>query len=121
MMIACGSGHKDVVQLLLYHSDPNIELNVKVEYGMTAFIWACQKGHKDVVQLLLDHSNRIELNARRDNSMTAFMWACFFGHKDVVKLLLECSEFVDINIPNNFLMSKRMKNLVRLHSKRVQK
>ena len=118
-MMAGYIGHTDVVQLFLNHSDQNIELNVKVEYGMTAFIWACQKGHKDVVQLLLDHSNRIELNARRDNSMTAFMWACFFGHKDVVKLLLECSDFVDTNIPDNIPISKYLN--LKLHLMRVQK
>ena len=65
--MACNFGHKDVVQLLLDHSDPNIELNAKDEDGTTALNYAfkqyvdpafgirskqyCQ--YKDIVELLL--------------------------------------------------------------------
>ena len=62
-MFACNNGHKDVVQLLLDHSD-RIDLNATDDRGFTAFLLACGCGHKDVVKLLLDHSDRIELNAR---------------------------------------------------------
>ena len=74
MMIACQNGHKDVVKLLLEHSD-RIEMNATNSYGSTAFMIACQNGHKDVVQLLLDHSySNIGLNAQRSS-----------GRKDVVQ------------------------------------
>ena len=52
-MVACLNGHKDVVKLLLDHSETNIDLNMEANYGMTAFIVACKNGHKDVVQLFL--------------------------------------------------------------------
>ena len=56
-MYACKGGHKDVVQLLLDHSNANVELNVKDSVGNTALMHACKNGHKDVVKLLLDHSD----------------------------------------------------------------
>ena len=39
-MDACTSGHKGVVQLLLDHSDPNIELNARSSSGKTVFMMA---------------------------------------------------------------------------------
>ena len=48
-MWACYYGHKDVVQLLLDHSEPSIDVNARGDKGLTAFIWACRNGHKDVV------------------------------------------------------------------------
>ena len=75
-MKACGSGHPDVVKLLLDHSEQlNIDLNVKDENRMTAFMWACQNGHKDVVKLLLDHSEQqsIDVNAKDDAKKTRML------------------------------------------------
>ena len=82
----CNKGHKDVVQLLLEHSDPRIDLNVRAKSGRTALMIASQSGHQDIVQLLLDHSERIDLNARDSCGQTALMLACFTEHKDVVQL-----------------------------------
>ena len=96
LMWACWNGHKDVVKLLLDHSE-RIDLNARNNNGETAFIFACYNGHKDVVKLLLDHSERIELNAKDDNGDTAFIWACSNGQKDVVKLLLDHYERIDLN------------------------
>ena len=56
-MVACENGHKDVVKLLLDHSE-RIELNVRDNVGNTALILACNEGHKDVVKLLLAYSER---------------------------------------------------------------
>ena len=100
LMWACFYGHKDVIQLLMDHSD-RIELNARSNLGMTAFILACSIGHKDVVKLLLDHSETIELNTRYNNGVTGFILACFNGRKDVVKLLLEHSERIDLNARSN--------------------
>ena len=55
-MLACQKGHKDVVKLLLDHSD-KIELNARDGNGVTAIMFACKRGHKDVVQLLKEHSD----------------------------------------------------------------
>ena len=75
-MLACRRGHKEVVKLLLDHSN-RIELNVRCnDEGYTRCILACIKGRKNVVQLLLNHSKRIDLNASSNNGRTAFMIAC---------------------------------------------
>ena len=97
LMSACFNGHNDVVELLLGHSDRNIDLNARNNHGFTAFMFACYKGQKDVVKLLMDHSEIIELNARNDDGVTAFVFACYKGHKDVVKLLLDHSERIELN------------------------
>ena len=56
---ACQKRHKDVVQLLLDHSEEHrIDLNSKDKWENTAFIMACDNGHKDVVKLLLNHSKK---------------------------------------------------------------
>ena len=85
-MLACYNGHTDVVQLLLDHSDPNIDLNTRGDNGFTAFTIACYKGHKDVIQLLMDHSG-INLNVRDNTGRTALMIASQRGHNDIVRLL----------------------------------
>ena len=70
-MSACQEGHKDVVQLMLDHSNSNIDLNARDNKGGTAYLGACSEGHKDVVQLMLDHSNsNIDLNARDNEGGT---------------------------------------------------
>ena len=78
-IIACAIGHKDVVKLLLDHSESNIDLNATIN-GWPAFMAACYHGDTDVVQLLLDHSDRIDLNAKDvRNGGTAFFKACYSG------------------------------------------
>ena len=102
-MKACYYGHKDVVQLLLEHSE-RIELNAKNEFGWTAFMFACENGHKDVVQLLLDHSERIDLNARNFCNWSPKPLSSFFGktaltiahqrgHQDIVQMVKPKSSF----------------------------
>ena len=94
-MEACLRGRKDVVQLLLDHSEI-IDLNAKDNHGLTTLMIACFNGDKEIVQLLLEHSERIELNARAINGWTALMIARDSGHKDIVKLILEYSD-IDIS------------------------
>ena len=58
--LACGNGHKNVVQLLLNCPVRNTELNARDENRCAVFMIACYHGHKGValsVQLLLDHSD----------------------------------------------------------------
>ena len=74
LMVACFNGHKDIVQLLLHHSESKIDLNARSCLGRTPFIWACKYGHKDIVQLFLEYSNpHIKLNAR-DNFKPPKAW-----------------------------------------------
>ena len=50
-MIACLNGHKDVVRLLLGHSE-RIDLNATDNTGQTALMFAAQRDHQDIVQLI---------------------------------------------------------------------
>ena len=59
-MIACSKGHKDVVQLLMDHSE-RIDLNAR-NTGWTAFTMACLFKRKDVVKLLLEYPEDIDIN-----------------------------------------------------------
>ena len=52
MMLACNDGYKDVVELLLNHSNSGIEFNARDHDGKTAFMLACKRCHQDIVQLL---------------------------------------------------------------------
>ena len=100
-MWACSRGYKDVVQLLLDHSE-RFDLNARDNEGWTAFMIACKHGHKDVVQLLLDHYGRIELNVRDGDGFTAYMLACIQGHKDIVQLLLDHSDRIYLNARDHY-------------------
>ena len=51
-MLASQYGHRDVVKLLLEHSDPRIDLNVKDRLGWTALVIASKQNHQDIVQLI---------------------------------------------------------------------
>ena len=48
-MFACRKGHKDVVRLLLDHSDKYIDLNANDKDGMNAFEVARNNGHTDLI------------------------------------------------------------------------
>ena len=51
-MLACYKGHKDVVKLLLGHSE-KIELNARNKFGDTALMIAQQRrGNQDIVQMV---------------------------------------------------------------------
>ena len=53
-MRACSKGHKDVVKLLLNHSERMV-LNARDDRNKTAYMMACNNGRKDA-QFLLEHS-----------------------------------------------------------------
>ena len=50
-MWAIVKGHKDVVELLLDHSD-RIELNARDDQGKNALMIAHQRGRQDIVQMV---------------------------------------------------------------------
>ena len=70
-------GHKDVVELLLDHSE-RIDLNARNTFGSTAIMCACWNGHKDIVKLLLNMNNsdqNVDLNAGINKVETDLMFA----------------------------------------------
>ena len=65
---ACFNGHKEVVQLILDHSDQNIDLNARTHEGKTALRIACHGqfiGHIQIVKLFLDLSKCRKLHIPR--------------------------------------------------------
>ena len=76
-MWACIMGHKDVVELLLDHSE-RIDLNARNTFGSTAIMCACWNGHKNIVKLLLNMNNsdqNVDLKAGINKVETDLMFA----------------------------------------------
>jgi ankyrin repeat protein len=63
LMLACGRGHVEIVELILSHS--NVDINTQNKNGATALILASQNGHDAVVKLLLSHSD-VAINTQAD-------------------------------------------------------
>ena len=81
---AVGSGHKDVVELLL---SKGAEVNAKNRDGWTPLHEAASSGQKDVVELLL--SKGAEVNAKVKDGRTPLHEAAYADRKkEVVELLL---------------------------------
>ena len=63
------------------------DVNVQVNNGWTALIWAAEKGHKEIVEMLLEGG--ADVNIKSDDGYTALIWASREGHKEVVEMLLQ--------------------------------
>ena len=61
-MWACRNVHKDVVKLLLQHSDPNIDMNATTEVGVTAFIICVENMIQTKNFLKIFHKRKLYLN-----------------------------------------------------------
>jgi ankyrin repeat protein len=103
-MIVCQQGHLSIVQYLLQNHAESIDLNLRNNYGKTAFMIVCQQGHLSIVQYLLqNHAESIDLNLRNNYGKTAFMIVCQQGHLSIVQYLLQNhAESIDLNARNNF-------------------
>lgn len=80
--IASSTGSRDIVALLLPHSDPNATTNL----GTTALHMASSKNHVDVVKELLEVCN---VKATDKRGTTALHRAAAAGHIQVVRLLMQ--------------------------------
>ena len=84
-------GYIKLAELLVQNSNKlDIDLNVKDEYGWTAFNWACINGHSDVANILIQKSVKfnIELNKKDDLGWTPFHWAVFMNKTSIVKMII---------------------------------
>jgi ankyrin repeat protein len=72
----------EIVRLLVDH---NADLNVKLEDGTTALMWAAIHGYTELVKLLLDKG--ADPTAKLKDGSTALQWAALNDREDVVKLL----------------------------------
>ena len=94
-MLARKKGHKDVIKLLLDHSE-RIELNARSNNGRTAFMYACSHG-RDFVKLLLEHSD-IDVSGYEDLPQEI---------RDFIELHLEASK--ELKRFNEIHQTKRRK------------
>ena len=74
----------EIVELLL--SQPNIDVNVKDEYGNTGFMMACWKGYPDIVRRL-SYVPGIELNCQDEEGNTPAICSVLDGQEECVKVL----------------------------------
>jgi hypothetical protein len=118
LLFASDGGHKEIVELLLTHTDINInqfmcralpkphckdwtvdQLNLRrnIFGNPTALHLASENGHVEVVKILLEKG--INFKLRTDLGQTALHLASKNGHAKVVKILLENG--IDINQDTN--------------------
>ncbi len=84
LMVAAWHGHAEVAALLL--AQPDIAVNEKNIYGLTALMQAAVKGRAAVVALLLAHPD-MAVDEKDAGGRTALMHATARGHTEVVTLL----------------------------------
>ena len=72
LMVAATFDHDRVVELLL--STPNIQVNAKNKYDMTALHFACYTGNPAIIAMILS-SPGVQLNERDEDGCTPIMWA----------------------------------------------
>lgn len=85
LLVACGTGHLDIVTILLQR--PDIQINKTLNTGETSLYMACQEGHFEVVKLLLCQSG-IKIN-KTDTGVTPLYIACENGFFDIVEQLVQ--------------------------------
>jgi ankyrin repeat protein len=85
------------INVLINH--PNIDINKKTSFGITALQIACSIGNPKCVKLLLTVPE-IDVNIADNEGWTAIGAASWCGHIECVKLLLTHPE-ININLRNN--------------------
>ena len=102
---ACARGRKDVVQLILNHSEGKFDLNQPTSDGVggvTPFMYSLMSSNSEIVELFLSHTDRnifLQSKSPEGDDFGAFLEACnptivhpdvpTFGCRDCVKLLLD--------------------------------
>lgn len=68
---------------------PQIDINVKDSFGMSALSRACcERGCSTIVNILIDTFEDLYINAVSNYGWTPLMLACFLGHSDMVHALM---------------------------------
>jgi len=85
LMIAAGSGHGDIVDLLL--QAPGININQRSGMGKTALLYAVEADETEVVRLLLAEP-ALDVNQCNSNDHSPLVVAAALGHTSIVCELL---------------------------------
>ena len=88
-----------VIPLLLTH--PDIDVNVKENYGYTPFYFACLYGRPSCVREMLKDP-RVKVNEpRNDGSTPLWSVAAYYGHLDIIQWWIASGREVDLGEPGN--------------------
>jgi ankyrin repeat protein len=96
LILAARAGDVADVEKLL--KENNEDINWKMQWGLTALMWAADQGHVSVVKLLLEKGAKV--NVQCEDGLTALMFAAREGRTDTVKILLESKAQIMIKDPN---------------------
>ena len=98
LVAACWNGHDSVVSILLAH--PDIDPNLKSEFGYTPFRSACFRGYTSCVRLLLQ-DQRVKVKEPDDFGSTPLFWAASRGYHDVIKWWIVSGREMDLGTPGD--------------------
>ena len=94
LYVAC----REDIPLLLAH--PDIDVNVKNEFGVTAFCLACANGHTSSVRLLLKDS-RVKVNEPTNSGSTPLQLVARDGCLDVIRWWIVSGREMDLGEPGD--------------------
>jgi len=97
---ACKGGNRrsPVIPILLAH--PDIDVNVKTEYGSTPFYWACVLGYASCVRELLKDS-RVKVNEPDTGRCTPLWAAAGNCHPHIIKWWIASGREMDLGKPGD--------------------
>ena len=94
LMWAAEQGHVEMVRLLLYHANANIDATN--DKGKTALMVAAFHNHVEIVQIFVSLLRSAGIDARDVQGKTTLMWASYKGHVEIVQCLIKAN--ADLNI-----------------------
>ncbi|XP_067653868.1 inversin-like [Haliotis asinina] len=87
VMMALGSGHRDVVEFLVGRG---ADVSLVDRNGNNVLLWACIGGDLETVKLILSlNVGDVDINYKGWYSRTPVMQAAWKGHRDVVEFLVD--------------------------------
>jgi len=91
------SSSSPVIPLLLAH--PDIDVNVKDEYGYTPFYWACDGSTSCIREMLKD--SRVKVNEPNNSGQTPLWWAVYGGNLEIIKWWIVSGREMDLGKPGD--------------------
>ncbi|XP_063913028.1 uncharacterized protein LOC135129711 [Zophobas morio] len=93
-------GYRRIIQLVL---ESGLDVNARLEHGLTAFQLSCRHGNYEITKMLLDFGSSVNLVDMRDNTALQCAVELQKVNLDIIKLLTE--KGVDVNAQNKFGMT----------------